>query len=202
MKNIFYHHLLNIHSFLFSFLLYRAYVILRPINAFHANNYRMTNLNALFCVYYCSKKVANAVNSPNWKPHGRNRSTSSVKLDPIHRKGIKKKKSSAKESKPTSSSAPAAEDTDEGFCSNGSSSSSTSHALLICPKVMVTQATPIPSHTGTPTSCQSPTKFQVEELNNDELDPSVVMTTMIKELMHDVLLDVRLDFTDEGIELI
>ena len=144
----------------------------------------MTNLNALFVlfVYFCSK------NSSNWKPHVRNRSTSSVKLDPIHRKGIKKKKSSAKESKPTSSSAPAAEDTDEGFCSNGSSSSSTSHALLICPKVMVTQATPIPSHTGTPTSCQSPTKFQVEELNNDELDPSVVMTTMIKELMHDILM--------------
>lgn len=155
----------------------------------------MTNLNALFVlfVYFCSK------NSSNWKPHVRNRSTSSVKLDPIHRKGIKKKKS-GKESKP-SSSAPAAEDTDEGFCSNGSSSSSTSHALLICPKVMITQATPIPSHTGTPTSCQTPTKFQNEELDNDEPDPSV-MTTMIKDLMHDVLMDVRLDFTDEGIELV
>ena len=72
---------------------------------------------------------------------------------------------------------------------------------MICPKVMITQATPIPSHTGTPTSCQTPTKFQNEELDNDEPDPSV-MTTMIKDLMHDVLMDVRLDFTDEGIELV
>ena len=72
---------------------------------------------------------------------------------------------------------------------------------MIRPKVMITQATPIPSHTGTPTSCQTPTKLQNEELDNDEPDPSV-MITMIKELMHDVLMDVRLDFTDEGIELV
>ena len=62
----------------------------------------------------------------------KNRSASSVKLDPIHRKGAKKTKKAksqpqlhqevAKEAAP--------EDTDEGFCSNGSSSSSTSHVLL------------------------------------------------------------------------
>ena len=51
------------------------------------------------------------------------------------------------------------------------------------------------------TCCQTPTKLQNEELDNDEPDPSV-MITMIKELMHDVLMDVRLDFTDEGIELV
>lgn len=129
-----------------------------------------------FFVYLCSKKVANATNSPIWKPHGRNRSTSSVKLDPIHRNGSKKKKSSNESQN---------EDTDEGFCSNGSSSSSTSHALISPPKVMITQATPRPSNTGTPTQ--------------DDTDQDV--TTLVKELMHDVLMDVRLELTDEGIEL-
>ena len=163
-----------------------------------------TNFNALFLLR-CSQKSANPLptstrtNSPKFRPpppHGRNRSTSSVKLDPIHKKerSSKKKRKSAEQAQQP---LPASEDTDEGFCSNGScNSSSTSQILLPNPKVVLTAATPIPPSDeeeipGTPES-EVPT---YSEAMASELSKEV------KELLHDVLMDVRLDLTDEGIEL-
>ena len=154
---------------------------------------------------HCSQKSANPLpttttrnNSPKFRapPHGRNRSTSSVKLDPIHKD---RKDRSKKKRKPEEQQQPltASEDTDEGFCSNGScNSSSTSQILLPTPKVVISAATPIPpsdedESPGTPES-EVPT---YSEAMASELAKEV------KELLHDVLMDVRLDLTDEGIEL-
>ena len=90
---------------------------------------------------------------------------------------------------------PASEDTDEGFCSNGSCGSSTSQVLLVGPKVVISAATPIP-----PSEDEDEPEAETEVPTYSEAMASA-FTKEVKELLHDVLMDVRIELTDEGIEI-